>query len=49
VPWKKLKTRTKTSHHLISAAVKQAFENYGLIEFSVIHEPIKHSKNKPPL
>ena len=32
-----------------SESVKQEFENYGLIEFSEIDEPIKHMENEPPL
>lgn len=30
-------------------SIKQEFENYGLIEFSEIDEPIKHMENEPPL
>lgn len=32
-----------------SASVKREFENYGLIEFSEIDEPIKNMENEPPL
>lgn len=32
-----------------SDSVKREFENYGLIEFSEIDEPIKHMENEPPL
>ena len=30
-------------------SVKREFENYGLVEFSDIDEPIKHMENEPPL
>lgn len=32
-----------------SDSVKDGFEDYGLVEFSEIDEPIKHMENEPPL
>lgn len=45
----KIKSTDETSALADADSVKKEFENYGLIEFLDIDEPIKYMENKPPL